>query len=338
MARVAATGGKLPPLPSLKEIIQLYNLRARKQLSQNFLMDGNLTNKIVRTAGKMKDAYVCEVGPGPGGITRSILRRDIRGLAVVEKDSRFMPGLEMLNEACGGKMQIHNADIMNFDMTNLFPDDYASDWDGLPPNIHIIGNLPFSVSTPLIITFLHAMSERRGAWRYGRVPLTLTFQKEVAERMVAEIRNRQRSRLSVMCQHLCDVKHKFTIPGSCFVPKPEVDVGVVNFTPLVTPHIDAPFKLVEKVCRNVFHFRQKKCKRGIHTLVPPDRTDLVHRILQEAEVSPDTRPYQLTMEEFSSLCLVYKVICDENPGLYEYDSRTPESSRERRTSKSLLDF
>ena len=104
---------------------------------------------------------------------------------------------------------------------------------------------------------------RSNAWSYGRVPLTLTFQKEVAERIVAPIGDKQRCRLSVMCQHLCHVQYKFTIPGRAFVPKPDVDVGVVHFVPLVTPGIKAPFLAVEKVVRSAFSFRQKHCIRGL---------------------------------------------------------------------------
>lgn len=93
--------------------------------------------------------------------------------------------------------------------------------------------------------------------------MTLTFQKEVAERMIAPILNDQRCRLSVMCQYLCDVRHVFTIPGRLFVPEPDVDVGVVHFTPHVQPKINAPFEYVEKLLRHVFHYRQKKCKHGL---------------------------------------------------------------------------
>ena len=95
MAQAGRTAGKLPPLPSLREIVRLYNLRAQKQLSQNFLMDGNLTEKIVRTAGDISGGHVCEIGPGPGGITRSILQKNVNGLTVIEKDRRFLPGLEV---------------------------------------------------------------------------------------------------------------------------------------------------------------------------------------------------------------------------------------------------
>ena len=174
----------------------------------------------------------------------------------------FVP-FQLLNEASGGRVQIHHGDVLNFDLKGLFPDQLMKQWDDHPPDIHIIGNLPFNVSTPLLIRWLHQMSEQSGAWHYGRTRLTLTFQKEVAERMVAPILSDQRSRLSVMCQYLAKTELHFVIPGKVFQPPPEVDVGVVTMTPLVEPQINLPFKLVEKLVRHVFHFRQKMCKRGI---------------------------------------------------------------------------
>ncbi|KAB0380560.1 hypothetical protein FD755_008344 [Muntiacus reevesi] len=177
---------RLPPLPTIREIIKLFRLQAVKQLSQNFLLDLRLTDKIVRKAGNLTNAYVYEVGPGPGGITRSILNAGVAELLVVEKDSRFIPGLQVN-----------------------------------PPNVHIIGNLPFSVSTPLIIKWLENVSQRNGPFAYGRTRMMLTFQKEVAERLTATTGSKQRSRLSIMAQYLCDVQHILTIPGQAFVPKPE---------------------------------------------------------------------------------------------------------------------
>lgn len=160
-------------------------------------------------------------------------------------------------------MSIYHGDVLRFDLENLFPGHLVRRWEEGPPNIHLVGNLPFGVSTPLIIKWLHAMAERTQAWRYGRTRLTLTFQKEVAERMVANINEEQRSRLSIMTQYLCDVRVKFNINGSAFVPPPKVDASVVHFTPRVEPLIQHPFKVVEKVVRHVFHYRQKMCKRGI---------------------------------------------------------------------------
>ena len=160
-------------------------------------------------------------------------------------------------------MKLIHGDVLRYDMSNMFPSELKKDWSDVPPNIHIIGNLPFSVSTQLIISWLNNIANRDGAWLNGRVKLTLTFQKEVAERMVSKVMQPDRCRLSVMCQNWCEVNHCFTIPGKAFVPEPDVDVGVVQFTPRIEPKIDLPFKLVEKFLRHIFHYRKKMCIRGI---------------------------------------------------------------------------
>ncbi|KAK1793181.1 hypothetical protein P4O66_011584 [Electrophorus voltai] len=212
---------RLPPLPTIGEIIKLYNLRAQKQLSQNFLLDMRLTDKIIRQAGNLRNSTVCEVGPGPGGLTRSILRAGVADLLVVEKDTRFIPGLQLLSEAAPGKVRIVHGDILKYRMEGGFPAHIGKTWEDEPPNLHVIGNLPFSVSTPLIIKWLEQMASRTGPFVFGRTRLTLTFQKEVAERLTASTGSRQRSRISVMAQYLSTVKNCFTIPGRAFVPKPD---------------------------------------------------------------------------------------------------------------------
>ncbi|KAG8435101.1 hypothetical protein GDO86_013161 [Hymenochirus boettgeri] len=291
---MAASGSltkyRLPPLPTIREIIKLYNLRAEKHLSQNFLLDLKLTDKIVRKSGHLQNAYICEVGPGPGGITRSILNAGAEELLVVEKDTRFIPGLKMLNEASNGKVRIVHGDILTYRMDRSFPGHLRKHWEEEPPNIHIIGNLPFSVSTPLIIKWFEQIANRDGPFKYGRTQMTLTFQKEVAERLTASTRSPQRSRLSIMSQYLCSVKNCFTIPGRAFVPKPEVDVGVVKFTPLIRPQIEQPFKLVEKVVRCVFQFRRKYCHRGVSILFPEEkRLKFTEHMLMSADVDPSLR-------------------------------------------------
>ena len=205
---------RLPPMPTIGDLVKLYRLRARKQLSQNFLMDQNLTNKIVKASGYMNNSCVCEVGPGPGGITRSILNQGPKKLLLIEKDKRFKPTLELLRECAPGIVDIYYGDVLSFNMSRLFPEEEAKEWTDTIPNIRIIGNLPFNISTPLIIRWLKDMSQRANAWRYGRVTLSLTFQHEVAERLVAEAAEAQRCRLSVMAQYLCKVYYKFTIPGN----------------------------------------------------------------------------------------------------------------------------
>nr|KAF6363795.1 transcription factor B1, mitochondrial [Pipistrellus kuhlii] len=273
---------RLPPLPTIREIIKLFKLQAAKQLSQNFLLDLRLTDKIVRKAGNLTDAYVYEVGPGPGGITRSILNAGVAELLVVEKDSRFLPGLQMLSDAAPGKLRIVHGDVLTFKVERAFPESLKRQWEDDPPNVHIIGNLPFNVSTPLIIKWLENVSQRDGPFAYGRTQMTLTFQKEVAE----------------------------------------VDVGVVHFTPLTQPRIQQPFPLVEKVVQNVFQFRRKYCHRGLGMLFPEaQRLERTGRLLQLADVDPTFRPCQLSVSHFKSLCDVYRRMCDEDPHLFAYNFR-----------------
>ncbi|XP_002739171.2 dimethyladenosine transferase 1, mitochondrial-like [Saccoglossus kowalevskii] len=312
---------RLPPLPTIGDIIRMYGLRAEKQLSQNFLLDMNLTDKIVRHAGSLNGRYVCEVGPGPGGITRSILHSGAKKVIVIEKDQRFMPSLELLAEASDGRLGLIHGDVMKYNMRNMFPNDLRKAWEDDPPDVHIIGNLPFSVSTPLIIRWMEAISSHSGPFSYGRVQMTLTFQKEVAERLVAGVGDPQRSRLSIMSQHLCKVKHAFTIPGTAFVPKPDVDVGVVHFTPLIDPLIQQPFKLVEKVVRCLFQFRRKYCKRGVEILFPYDYQELVDDVFEMTGVDPSTTPQWLTVDDFNRLCIAYNDICSRYPGIMNYNYR-----------------
>ncbi|XP_077406587.1 dimethyladenosine transferase 1, mitochondrial [Vanacampus margaritifer] len=323
---------RLPPFPTVSELIKLYKLRATKQLSQNFLLDLRLTDKLVRQAGNLTNAHVCEVGPGPGGLTRSILNAGATDLLVVEKDSRFIPGLKLLSEAAPGRLRIVNGDILTYRMDRRFPASICQPWEADPPNLHIIGNLPFSVSTPLIIRWLENMANRTGPFAYGRTQLTLTFQKEVAERLTASTKSRQRSRLSIMAQYLCTVHHRFTIPGKAFVPKPEVDVGVVHFTPLVQPLIQQPFKLVEKVVRNVFQFRRKYCYKGIGMLFPDACRDaLTEELMCKADVDPTLRPTELTIPHVKVLADVYADMCARDPLLLGYEFR--EELRLKRLAK-----
>lgn len=168
----------------------------------------------------------------------------------------------MLSDATPTQVELNLGNVLDFDLSTVFEERSAMPWEGEPPNIHIIGNLPFSVATPLIIRWLRDIHLKRSAWRYGRVQMTLTFQLEVAERICSPILSDARGRLSVMCQNWCHVAHRQTIRGCAFVPPPDVDVGVVTFVPRVQPIIPLDFSLVEKVLRTIFSFRQKYSIKG----------------------------------------------------------------------------
>ncbi|GAB1601653.1 dimethyladenosine transferase 1, mitochondrial-like [Argonauta hians] len=328
---------KLPPLLTVSEILRLYRIQARKKLSQNFLLDMNIIRKIVRSATRIKDHHVVEVGPGPGGITQALLQAECKHLTVIEKDRRFMPCLNMLANVFEN-IDIVHGDVLNFDMSNLFPDKLKTPWTSKPPSIHIIGNLPFNVSTPLIIRWLRDISCQRGAWSYGRSLLTLTFQKEVGERMVSPVGGAERCRLSVMCQNWCDVKLRFIIPGKVFVPAPDVDVAVVSFVPLVEPHIKLPFELVEKVVRHVFHHRNKKCRYGLRTLFPKEHWYFADEILEKTSIKPEIRSYNLSIEELGKMCHLYNDICQSYPSIMSYDYRAMPTERLAKEQEITLDI
>ncbi|XP_012261479.2 dimethyladenosine transferase 1, mitochondrial [Athalia rosae] len=315
---------RLPPLPTVRDLVKLYRIQAQKHLAQNFLMDENLTNKIIKKAGKLTDSYVLEVGPGPGGLTRSIMRKQPRKVIVVEKDRRFLPTLQLLSEAftnAGGEMDIIIDDITKINL-DLFPEEEKKEWEDEVPRIHLIGNLPFNVSTHLIIEWLKAISERSGPWALGRAKMTLTFQKEVAERLVASSFAPNRCRLSVMAQAWTKPQLKFIIPGKAFVPKPDVDVGVVTFTPLIHPQTRHEFHLFEKITRQIFSFRQKYIIRCLETLFPEEYKDKLSIMMSKlADIDPTTRPFQLTVQEINRLCTAYKYLCEKHPNIEDYNYR-----------------
>ncbi|RWS23753.1 dimethyladenosine transferase 1-like protein [Leptotrombidium deliense] len=313
---------RLPPLPAFKDLLHLYRLRARKQLSQNFL----LNKRICRM---QRGDTIVEVGPGPGSITRCILERYPRELFVIEKDRRFLPMLEMLADAAvPGQMKIIIGDVMDYSLEGLFPEELKKSWDDVPPSIHFIGNLPFNVSTPLIVRWLRQMYYKTGPFAYGRVGLTLTFQLEVAQRIVAPVMHMQRSRLSVMCQNLANVKLVHKIKGASFTPTPEVDVGVVNIRPLREPVIsDVPFDVFERFVRYFFHLKNAYLRNTLKDLFPKQQINLMHAMFEEAEIDPCYHSTMLDVEEIGKLARIYWRLCQENEGLLEYNYQARKTTK-----------
>ncbi|CAI2304258.1 unnamed protein product [Caenorhabditis sp. 36 PRJEB53466] len=325
---------RLPPLPALRDFIHMYRLRAKKILSQNYLMDMNINRKIAKHAKVTENDWVIEIGPGPGGITRAILEAGAGRLDVVEIDSRFIPPLQHLADAADSRMFIHHQDALRTEIGDIWKNESlrppSVDWyDSALPAMHAIGNLPFNIASPLIIKYLRDMSYHRGIWQYGRVPLTLTFQLEVAQRLCSPIACDTRSRISIMAQYVSEPKMVFQIPGSCFVPRPKVDVGVVRFEPRKTPLASVPFEVLEKVCRQVFIYRQKYVQKGLKTLYPEDLEDeLATELLQKCRVDPTTTSFRLGIEQFADLADGYYEQCIRHPGLFLYDHTNKQHTLE----------
>lgn len=327
---------RFAPMPSIREVLRLYDLRARRQLAQNFLLDPRVIARFVRAVGPIsRDDTVLEVGPGPGGITRALLEKRPARMTVVELDNRFMPILEGLRSAAevgDVPLDVFNADILHFNLEDFLP---SSD----TARLHLVGNLPFNVSLPLLVRWLHDVAERRGAWRPrdGPTPhMTLTFQKEVAQRLAAPIWTPQRSRLSVLAQAWCDVRFSAVISGAAFVPPPLVDVGVVRLEPLAQPRIRAAFPVAMRLVRAAFRLRRKQLVRCLEALYPPSCPELVVQLFREAGIFPTRRAVELSVEEFADLCDVYSAQCRREPNLLEYDFRSKQNAVEWRRQTTRL--
>lgn len=320
--RSATAACRLPPLPSVRDLLRMYGIRAMRKLSQNFLLDPKLARRLVRACGSVRDKHVVEVGPGPGCLTRPLLELGARQVVAIEKDDRFAPTLRILSEASANRLHVVLGDIFHQQLEEFIPEELGMPWESDElPGVQLVGNLPFSVASPLLIRWLRQMSRREGPFRRGRVPLSLTFQLEVAQRIGAPVLDPQRCRLSVLCQNYCITQHRLTLNGSSFVPPAAVDVGLVRLVPLKEPIIQQPFDLLEKVINCLFNGRQKVLTNGVKNLFPRHREELVTKLVDLADVDPTTRIIQLTVEEIGRLCHVYEELCTEEPELGQYNFR-----------------
>lgn len=238
---------------SLRETVEQYGLMAKKALGQNFLLDQNITDKIIRMSlqkqGRESFAgcHVCEVGPGPGGLTRAVLKAKPEKLTVIEMDERCIRIMEDLRTAAGIAMDIVNGDALQFDF---------SENENLRKQI--VSNLPYNISVPLLIGWLKNIESFSG--------LTLMFQKEVAERILAPIKSKDYGRISVLAQLVCRVEKLFDINPECFVPAPKIWSSVLLFQPLdVLPPHDVLEK-VEKLTQLAFGQRRKMIRQSLKSV------------------------------------------------------------------------
>jgi 16S rRNA (adenine1518-N6/adenine1519-N6)-dimethyltransferase len=240
-------------LPPLREVVRAHGLMARKSLGQNFLFDLNLTSRIARSAGALDDATVLEVGPGPGGLTRAILAAGARRVIAVERDSRCVPALKEIAARYPGRLEIVEADALAFDPRPLIGDAPAQ----------VISNLPYNVGTPLLIGWL---TEK--VWPPWWRSLTLMFQREVAERIVAdETDPKSYGRLGVLSGWRTQARILFDVPPSAFVPPPKITSSVVQLTPRAQP-LPCPIDALESVTRAAFGQRRKMLRQSLKSLAP----------------------------------------------------------------------
>ncbi|MCJ7994842.1 16S rRNA (adenine(1518)-N(6)/adenine(1519)-N(6))-dimethyltransferase RsmA [Rhizobium cremeum] len=268
----------LDGLPPLREVIARHGLDARKALGQNFLLDLNLTQKIARTAGPLENATVFEVGPGPGGLTRAILALGAKKVIAVERDARCLPALAEVAEHYPGRLDVIEGDALKTDFEALAPDG----------PVKIIANLPYNVGTQLLVNWLLPRS-----WPPFWQSLTLMFQKEVGQRIVAREGDDHYGRLGVLCGWRTQAHMAFDVPPQAFTPPPKVTSSVVHLVPRTEPLPCDPEKL-EKVTQAAFGQRRKMLRQSLKPLGG-------EALLSKAGIDPARRAETLSVEEFVRL-------------------------------------
>ncbi|MCL6706819.1 16S rRNA (adenine(1518)-N(6)/adenine(1519)-N(6))-dimethyltransferase RsmA [Pseudomonas sp. R2.Fl] len=268
----------LDGLPPLREVIARHGLDARKALGQNFLLDLNLTQKIARTAGDLTEATVIEVGPGPGGLTRAILALGAKKVIAIERDARCLPALAEIGEHYPGRLEVIEGDALKVDFEALAP----------AGPVKIIANLPYNVGTQLLVNWLLPR-----AWPPFWQSLTLMFQKEVGQRIVAREDDDHYGRLGVLCGWRTEAHMTFDVPPQAFTPPPKVTSTVVHLVPRQTP-LPCDAGKLEKVTHAAFGQRRKMLRQSLKPLGG-------EALLTKAGIDPARRAETLSVEEFVAL-------------------------------------
>ena len=267
-------------LPPLREVIAAHGLSARKSLGQNFLLDLNLTAKIARQAGDLTQTDVLEIGPGPGGLTRGLLASGARKVLAVEKDARCIPALEEIAAAYPGKLEIVEGDALEVDPLRH-----------LTPPIRIVANLPYNVGTELLVRWLTPPK-----WPPFWHSLTLMFQREVAERIVAQPGSKAYGRLAVLAQWRSEARIVMSLPPGAFTPPPKVSSAVVHLTALPAPRYPADPAVLSRVVAAAFNQRRKMLRAALKGLAPD-----IEDTLKAAGLNPTDRAEQVPLEGFCAL-------------------------------------
>lgn len=267
-------------LPPLKDVISRHQLRAKKSLGQNFLLDLNLTSKIARYAGNLDQFDILEIGPGPGGLTRSLLNEGARKVVAIEKDSRCIEALEEIQATFPGRLKLLQGDALSTNASEHLAD-----------QVRIIANLPYNIGTELLVRWLTSKT-----WPSFWQSMTLMFQKEVANRIVASPGSKAYGRLSVMSQWRCDTKIAFHVPASAFTPPPKVESTLVHFEALKEPKFPAEVEVLEFVVSKAFNQRRKMLRGALKGYFQN-----VEEGLLSIGVLPTKRAEDITVQEYCAM-------------------------------------
>lgn len=272
-------GAKQHNFPTVMEQLKAHALFANKALGQHFLCDTNLTDKIVRTIPQLEGATVLEIGPGPGGLTRSLLNAPIKRLIVIERDARFLPLLHELQSESSTPIEIIEGDALKISLRDI---------DVEP--LTIAANLPYNISSPLLFHWLPDMANCSS--------LTLMFQKEVADRITAEPGSKTYGRLSVMMQWMAEADSLFDISPKAFVPPPKVWSSVVQLIPRKVPLYPVALSALQTVCQQLFHQRRKMLRQSMKPFLQGKPCDFY---LEGLDIKETMRPEELSVEQIAAL-------------------------------------
>ena len=272
-------------LPPLREVIRRHELTARKSLGQNFLLDLNLTGRIARAAAPLSGVTVFEVGPGPGGLTRALLAAGAERIVAVERDQRAIAALQEVAAHYPGHLDIVAADALHYDSRRHFT--------GGP--VRIVANLPYNIATALLVSWLSV--EPWPPWYDAAI---LMFQREVAERIVAEAGSKSYGRLSVLAQWRATARILFDVSRSAFVPPPSVTSSIVRLEPLAEPVASAMLADLERVTQAAFGQRRKMLRQSLKSLSPE-----ADAIIRAAGLDPTARAEKLSVADFAALARAF---------------------------------
>ncbi len=282
-------------LPPLREVITRFGLDARKSLGQHFLLDERITRKIVKEARIHQGTHIVEVGPGPGGLTRALLESDAAHIYAIEKDARCVEALQELQSESKGRLSVIAEDALTFD------------WRSIPAPRQVVANLPYNVGTLLLLQWLDAIyaAKREQNAEAFFTSLTLMFQKEVAERIIAEPDTGEYGRLSVITQWLCETAWLFDLPPGAFSPPPKVTSSVVTLIPHDKPLFSCDKHSLEKTLAAAFNQRRKMLRGSLKSLGMDTEA-----LLEAAGIDGTRRAGTLNVEEFCRLanCLYNKPV------------------------------
>ncbi|MEM8580057.1 MAG: 16S rRNA (adenine(1518)-N(6)/adenine(1519)-N(6))-dimethyltransferase RsmA [Pseudomonadota bacterium] len=271
---------QIDELPPLREVIAEHRLSAKKSLGQNFLLDLNLTARIARIPGDLSTADVLEIGPGPGGLTRGLLASGARRVLAIEKDARCLPALAEIATAYPGRLEVVHGDALDIDPRVH-----------LESPIHVAANLPYNVGTELLVRWLTPE-----VWPPFWRSLTLMFQKEVAERIVAEPGSKAYGRLALLAQWRTEAQIALTLPPQAFVPAPKVHSAVVHLRALPAPRFPAKAATLSRVVASAFNQRRKMLRASLKGLAPD-----IEDHLTAVGIDPTRRAETVSLQEFCAL-------------------------------------